>query len=155
MRLEGRATTRDRGAIWKAAEEVDDIEHDVEADFFELHHESILSSAVTDEFHEYTEAPRLKAKPPHLYKWWGDQDHIPSMQQFAFDLLSIPAMSAENGRVFSETKYYIGGRCYRLGADIVEALECENMWMNCSVALPVLEELSLLLHLPPSRLLGS
>ena len=46
------------------------------------------------------------------------------MQQFAYDHLSIPAISAETERVFSDTEHIISDTRYRLGPDIIKALEC-------------------------------
>ena len=70
--------------------------------------------------------------PPNVYKWWADQTHIPSMQQFAFDLLSVPAMSAEAERVFSEPSSILA----TIGIDLaVEALECENRWMKAGLVI--------------------
>jgi hypothetical protein len=46
----------------------------------------------------------------------------------AYDLLSIPAMSAETERVFSNTKLMISPNRTCLGADIVEAEECLQAW---------------------------
>jgi hypothetical protein len=48
----------------------------------------------------------------------------------AFDLLSIPAMSAEVKRVFSDTKLTISPQRMRLGADIIEAEEYERAWIK-------------------------
>jgi hypothetical protein len=50
------------------------------------------------------------------------------MAQMAFDLLSIPAMSAECERVFSQTKLLITTQRRRLADDIVEAVECLKYW---------------------------
>jgi hypothetical protein len=46
------------------------------------------------------------------------------MRQMAFDHISIPAMSAETERVFSDTKLFISDLRSRLGREIIEALEC-------------------------------
>ena len=51
----------------------------------------------------------------------------------AFDLLSIPAMSAEVERVFSDTRLTISPQRTRLGADIVEAEECEQAWLKAGL----------------------
>ena len=44
----------------------------------------------------------------------------------AFDFLPIPAMSSECERVFSDTKHTISDDRCRLGAAIVEDIECEG-----------------------------
>ena len=46
----------------------------------------------------------------------------------AFDIFSIPAMSAECEWVFSSTKLMIPDSQNRLGADLIEAGECLKSW---------------------------
>jgi hypothetical protein len=48
----------------------------------------------------------------------------------AFDLLSIPAMSGDVERVFSDVKLTISPQRTRLGADIIEAEECARAWLK-------------------------
>ena len=69
-------------------------------------------------------------KPPaSLYQWWNAQDHTPSMRQMAFDHISIPGISAETKRVFSDTKLSISDLRGRLGPEIVEVLKCIRKWI--------------------------
>jgi hypothetical protein len=42
----------------------------------------------------------------------------------AYDLLFIPAMSAETERVFSDTGYMVSTRRMCLGANVIKAEEC-------------------------------
>ena len=44
-------------------------------------------------------------------------------------MASIPAMSSECERVFSQAKLLITGQRHRLQADIIEATQCLRMWM--------------------------
>ena len=46
----------------------------------------------------------------------------------AFDLLSIPAMSAECERVFSGAGVLLTSRKKRMKEDIIEAIECLRTW---------------------------
>jgi hAT family C-terminal dimerisation region len=46
----------------------------------------------------------------------------------AYDFLSIPAMSAETERIFSDTKHKVSPSRTCLSADIVEAEECLQAW---------------------------
>jgi hAT family C-terminal dimerisation region len=46
----------------------------------------------------------------------------------AFDLLSIPLMSAECERVFSFTKRFIFSDRNRLKDDVIEAMSCLKYW---------------------------
>jgi hypothetical protein len=48
----------------------------------------------------------------------------------ALDILSIPAMSAEPERVFSESKITILNRRCSLGIQLIKALECLKSWMG-------------------------
>jgi len=45
------------------------------------------------------------------------------------DMASIPAMSSDCERVFSQGKLLITGQRNRLKADIIEATQCLRMWM--------------------------
>jgi hypothetical protein len=105
-----------------------------EADFFTLYMERQLpSTTAIDEYSDYAEGRRITKPTSDLYTWWAAQGHLPSMQQFAYDHLSIPAMSAETERVFSDTKHIISDTRYRLGAGIIEALECQNRWIRAEI----------------------
>jgi len=46
----------------------------------------------------------------------------------ALDLLSIPAMSSDCERVFSQAKLMITGQRHSLKADIIEATQCLRAW---------------------------
>jgi hypothetical protein len=63
--------------------------------------------------------------PANLYQWWNAQDHIPSMRHRAFGHISIPSMSAETERVFSDTKLSISDLRSHLGPEIIKALELQ------------------------------
>jgi hypothetical protein len=87
--------------------------------------------ALIDEYKEYN---RTKPAPaPNALHWWRDHaQKWPNMAQMAFDLLSIPAMSAECERVFSQTKLLITGQRNRLGDRVIEAVECLKHWYKAS-----------------------
>ena len=58
-----------------------------------------------------------------LYEWWRRQKGpYPTLSRFAFDMLAIPAMSAECERVFSSTKLLLTEKRSRMKEDIIE--EC-------------------------------
>ena len=101
-----------------------DEQNDNNDDYFEAYLKKALPGVVEDEYKEYSEGQRMVRLPTNLYQWWNAQDHIPSMRQMAFDHISIPAMSAETERVFSDTKLFISDLRSRLGPEIIEALEC-------------------------------
>ena len=63
--------------------------------------------------------------------WWNDcKVSFPTLHLYAFDTLSIPAMSAEYKRVFSSTKKLILAERNRLTEDIIEASECLKNWWD-------------------------
>lgn len=63
--------------------------------------------------------------------WWMEktqQTSYPNLSKMALDILSIPAMSAEPERVFSEAKQTITDNKNRLGIEIISAFECLKSW---------------------------
>jgi hypothetical protein len=64
----------------------------------------------------------------NLYVHWNAQSYLGGVQQMAYDHLSIPAMSAECERVFSDTKLTISPNRSRLKEDTIEATECLVQW---------------------------
>lgn len=91
--------------------------------------EDLELPAVFDEYQSYIAAPRIKVKD--VRKWWLEdtqQTLYPNLSKMALDLLSIPAMSAEPERLFSDTKITLQDRRNRLGIDIIEAIECIKSW---------------------------
>jgi hAT family C-terminal dimerisation region len=82
----------------------------------------------TDEFNLYLNGPTtLLPLSTNLYRWWTNSGS-PQLASMAFDILSIPAMSAETERVFSGVKLTISPTRNRLGEDVIEATECLNRW---------------------------
>jgi hypothetical protein len=67
-------------------------------------------------------------------RWWLEdtqQRLYPNLsKKMAFDMLSIPAMSAELERLFSGAKISITDRRNRLRIESIEALECLESWMG-------------------------
>jgi hAT family C-terminal dimerisation region len=51
----------------------------------------------------------------------------------AFNILLIPAMSAETERIFSSTKLTISPQRNRLEEDIIKATECLNRWYKAGI----------------------
>ena len=51
------------------------------------------------------------------------------LARMALDMASIPAMSSECERVFSQSKLLITRQRHRLKVDIIEATQCLQMWM--------------------------
>jgi hypothetical protein len=113
--------------------EVECLDRPAEYEFFDSYVQSVLPTTIEDEYFEYINGQRLKHPPENLFHWWAQQSDIPSMQQMAYDLLSIPAMSSETERIFSDSKLYLSPQRCRMGAELLEALECENKWIKAGI----------------------
>ena len=61
--------------------------------------------------------------------WARYEAEYPSLARMAFDVLSIPAMSAECERVFSSTKLLLTDQRARMKEDVIEASECLRAWL--------------------------
>ena len=77
------------------------------------------------------ETQQLK-KTQNQFIWWKHSEFT-ELAPMAYDILSIPAMSAETERVFSGTKLTISPTRNRLGEDIIEATECLNRWYKAGI----------------------
>lgn len=67
-----------------------------------------------------------------LVDFWRRQRAVNStgrLAQLALDMASIPLMSSECERVFSQGKLLITGQRHRLKVDIIEATQCLRMWL--------------------------
>jgi hypothetical protein len=67
-----------------------------------------------------------------LPKYWLRQRRVKStarLAQVGLDMVSIPAMSSECERVFSQAKFLITGQRGALRPDIIEATQCLRMWL--------------------------
>jgi hypothetical protein len=61
----------------------------------------------------------------NLLTWWVKLGST-QLTSMAFDILSIPAMSAKTERILSDTKLKTSPNRNRLGDDIIKATECIN-----------------------------
>jgi hypothetical protein len=97
------------------------------------HHDN---EATTDEdFQEYIDTPAMKMrnwKTQNLFHWWSQYPSV-SLRQWAYDVLSIPAMSAEIERVFSSSKRSITADRNRLSVETFESLQCMKHWIDNEV----------------------
>ena len=88
-----------------------------------------------DEFTAYVNGPRLAYtnwSEHDIFSWWMNSPY-PQLRQWAFDVLSIPAMSAECERVFSQTRRLMTVDRNRLSTDMMEALECMKHWWDAGL----------------------
>jgi hypothetical protein len=81
---------------------------------------------------EYDRYKSLHPIQEALYKplaWWRDhRNEYPTLSKMALDLFSVPAMSAECERVFSQAKLVITSQRHHLNAEILEAILCLKLW---------------------------
>jgi hAT family C-terminal dimerisation region len=61
--------------------------------------------------------------------WWNRRFEYPVLYRIAMDIFSIPAMSSECERVFSQLRRLITFERTRLGDDTVESDECQKHWL--------------------------
>jgi hypothetical protein len=83
-----------------------------------------------DELSNYLAQPRERnLQEDQLLVWWmGRRDRWPRLFRMAMDLLSIPSMSSENERVFSQAKLVVTSQRHRLHYTTVNKLVCLKAW---------------------------
>lgn len=106
-------------------------DHDSSSELSEFDSSLKLSGKrrLADEYDRYCALPPDdRVKNP--LEWWRDHEKAyPVLSQLAFDLLSIPGMSSECERVFSQAKKLITAERNRFKSDMVEAEECTKNWL--------------------------
>lgn len=104
-------------------------------DTFERAH--IPTASEDDELDRYLRCPLVDTEKP--LTWWLAHKHeFPQLSRFAFDMLSVPAMSAEPERTFSSTKRTVTDDRNRLSAPTMEMIE--SMKVFWSTHLPKSED---------------
>jgi hypothetical protein len=80
-----------------------------------------------DELAEYFAEPVWPVD--NIQTWWlAHKERWPRLSRMALDLLSIPAMSSECERAFSQAKLVIGTQRHSLGDDTINILMCLKSW---------------------------
>ena len=78
-----------------------------------------------DEFMARTNKADDKVNDP--LQWWIEHEaDYPTLAKMAFDFFSVPAMSSECERVFSQSKKTVTDERNRLGTNTVAAIECQK-----------------------------
>ena len=89
-----------------------------------------------DQFTAYIEAPQLPLKEwnrdNNLFTWWMQSEYS-DLRQWAFDTLSVPAMSAEVERIFSQARRTITTDRNRLSNEMAESLLCMKHWLDSGI----------------------
>ena len=92
--------------------------------------DSPISDSQEDSYALYCREP-VKQKFDNLLHYWRFQEaNCPDLAKMAYDMHSIPAMSAECERVFSGTKLLITDRRAQMKDDIMDASEFLKAWDN-------------------------
>jgi hypothetical protein len=104
----------------------------------QIHMESLYSDEDDstdgrDNLERYLDSGRRKPPLGELYfnpiAWWTEKrTEYPILAQLALNLLAIPAMAAEDERVFSSTGKLITADRNQLDEDSIEAVECLRHW---------------------------
>jgi hAT family C-terminal dimerisation region len=86
---------------------------------------------VTDGYETYCVEPPLQrmAEPDLIVMCRGLEPRFPTLAAMAYDILSIPAMSAECERVFSSAKLLLSDSRNSLSPESVEGVECNRNWI--------------------------
>ena len=91
-----------------------------------------VSATTVDRLQEYLETNCLHTDNSgdfDVIQYWLDRyESQPDLAQFALDILAVPPMSDECGRLFSSCKILLEDRRSRLQMDIIEANECLRHW---------------------------
>jgi hAT family C-terminal dimerisation region len=114
---------------------VQEEEVDEDLDYFDKEMDEQFNPKVSDQWKHYTtQEGRTATRPVNVFHWWRDNGkHLPAVQQMAYDLLAIPAMSSEVERAFSGARNTMDDHRTRLGAAIFEMTELEKQWMRAGL----------------------
>ena len=93
------------------------------------------SNSTSDNFDSYINGtPTEFGDGNDVFTWLDRQGNAPaSIRQFAYDLLLIPAMSAEIERVFNSSGNLISDKRNNLVDDTIERLELLKYWWNNNI----------------------
>ena len=90
---------------------------------------------IHDEFDEFINGSVLDHcnwQESNIFAWWAVSG-APSLRRWAFDSLSIPAMSAEVERCFSRARRLITFDRNRLSSETMEVLLCYKHWLDTDI----------------------
>jgi len=88
-----------------------------------------------DEYEDYCSREPYNPKVTAI-QWWAEeqqQERWPRLSAFAFDILSIPAMSDEPERVFSGGRRTVSWERMKLGREMLEKTECLKSWYRSDI----------------------
>lgn len=84
-----------------------------------------------DELAAYMRQGPIRRENLNPILWWKDhQEEYPRLSKFAFDILAIPAMSADPERTFSVTKLTVSSQRHTLSPEMMEEIQCLRNWLS-------------------------
>ena len=82
-----------------------------------------------DEYDDYLKIPVARHNSP--LEWWRQhEEQYPALSKMAFDLLSVPLMSAECEKVFLAAKLLITDKRNRMKDDVIEVCTLLRHWLK-------------------------
>jgi len=97
--------------------------------------EMAMQGPIAGEYTQYCESALCPVEVD-ARSWWLESTQratYPNLSIMAFNMLSIPAMSAEPERLFSGAGITVTDRRNRLHGSSIEALECLKSWLGSTV----------------------
>jgi hypothetical protein len=91
-----------------------------------------INASHKDELESWLATKVFNLEDENLIQYWLRQmnnKRTYRLAKLAIDMASIPAMSSDCERVFSQAKLLITGQRNNLKADIIEATQCLRMWL--------------------------
>jgi hypothetical protein len=88
-----------------------------------------------DEFDAFVNGTPIKYRTwieQSIFSWWMESPY-PGLRQWAFDTLSVPAMSAEMERLFAQARRVITVDRNRLKTENLEVLLCMKHWLDADI----------------------
>ena len=89
-----------------------------------------------DELEQYLADAPLEQSESTALDWWvrpEQRRRFPNLSRMVIDIFSIPAMSSEPERVFSQVKYTLDKQRSRKKALTLEITECLKSWFRIGI----------------------
>ena len=90
-----------------------------------------------DEYERYIQEPVIpQSSVQRPLQWWLDpiqRNRFPNLSLMALDILSIPAMSADTERLFSQAKLVLSDQRKGFDAHSLQILQCLKSWDQSSL----------------------
>ena len=107
---------------------------------FTIHYTDFDMPTAEDEYELYINEPRIDKDalptPDDPLSWWLEpvqQKRFPVLSRMALDLLSIPAMSSDTERLFSDSKQTVTQLRNSLQDSTLQILQCLRSWNRSSL----------------------